>query len=117
VAHHKVLASMLLPALPRVNLRTAFAQNAVNEAAIACGLERYHLAHGSYPDRLEHLKPEFLKEIPQEIINGKPLQYARTNDDRFTLYSIGWNEIDDGGKAVLKRDGTMDLEKGDWPWR
>jgi hypothetical protein len=34
------------------------------------------------------------------------------------LYSIGWNEKDDGGTVVFKGSSskTVDLEQGDWVW-
>jgi hypothetical protein len=35
----------------------------------------------------------------------------------FARYSVGWNENDDGGTVVLKKDGRRDWEKGDWVWR
>jgi hypothetical protein len=34
------------------------------------------------------------------------------------LYSVGWNETDDGGQVVLKPDGkSVDRDQGDWVWR
>jgi hypothetical protein len=50
----------------------------------------------------------------------------RTNDGLFMLYSIGWNETDDGGVVVLKQGSPppmdswtprADLDQGDWVWR
>ena len=66
-------------------------------ATIACALERYALSQGHYPDKLEALKPQHIKKLPHDIINGNPLIYRRTSDGRFILYSTGPNEIDDGG--------------------
>ncbi len=89
---------------------TARNQTLVNEAFIACGLERYRLAHGQYPETLEALVPQFAEKLPHDIIGGQPLKYHRTANGRFVLYSIGWNEKDDGGVA---RDGTTEA---DWVW-
>jgi hypothetical protein len=90
--------------------RLARNQTLANEAFVACGLERYRLAHGQYPETLEALVPQFAEKLPHDIVGGQPLRYHRTADGRFVLYSVGWNEKDDGG---VRRDGTPE---GDWVW-
>jgi hypothetical protein len=85
-------------------------QTLANEAFIACGLERYRLAHGQYPETLEALMPQFAAMLPHDIIGGQPLKYHRTADGRFVLYSVGWDGKDDGGVA------GKSIEEGDWVW-
>ncbi len=86
-------------------------------ARVVCALERYHLAHGEYPETLNTLAPQFIETIPHDIINGKPLHYQRTSDGKFSLYSVGWNETDDGGQIGLtKKWQSWDNSKGDWIW-
>jgi len=80
-------------------------------AALACALERYRLAHGQFPDVLDALAPQFMEKVPRDIINGQALKYRRTQDGQFVLYSVGWNETDDGGTVGSSR------ETGDWVWR
>jgi hypothetical protein len=96
-----------------------FAQNqtSANEALIACALERYHLAHGEYPQTLDVLAPQFIEKIPHDLIGGGPLHYRRTADGKFLLYSVGWNETDDGGQVVLGDDGKPRADGGDWVWQ
>jgi hypothetical protein len=92
---------------------TAHNQTLANEAQIACTLERYHFAHGAYPETLGALTPQFIGKIPHDIIGGQPLHYRRTDDGKFLLYSVGWNEKDDGGAP-----GTLlDVNHGDWVWQ
>lgn len=43
------------------------------------------------------LAPQFIIKLPHDVINGQPLKYRRTDDGSFILYSMGWNEKDDGG--------------------
>jgi hypothetical protein len=122
-----IWARISIPSFTRAILTTAKNQTLVNEAQIVCALERYHLAHGEYPETLETLMPQFIEKLPHDIIGGQPLHYRRTDDlpsqnsgatsGKFLLYSIGWNEMDDGGQIVLKKDGSEDREKGDWVWR
>jgi hypothetical protein len=96
---------------------TAHNQTLVNEAQIACALERYHFVHGEYPKMLDALVPQFIEKLPNDIIGGQPLHYRRTDDGKFLLYSVGWNETDDDGQVVLAKDGSVDREKGDWVWK
>ena len=97
--------------------RTAYGQNAANLARVAIALERYRLAHGRYPDSLDALAPQFMEKIPHDIIGGQPLHYRLSDDGQFILYSVGWNETDDGGTVDLKTDGAVDMNTGDWVWR
>jgi hypothetical protein len=91
----------------------AFNQTKANEAQIVCALERYRLAHGEYPEMLDTLMPQFIEKIPPDLIGGQPLHYRRTDDGRFVLYSVGWNETDDDGSP-----GTLaDVKNGDWVWQ
>ena len=78
---------------------------------MAIALERYRLAHGEYPDSLDALAPQFIAKVPHDVIGGQPLHYRRTSDGQFVLYSVGWNETDDGGVVVQpeKSDAGMKL--------
>lgn len=118
LTQHRILSAMLLPALTRACQRFAYVQTMVDEAALACALERYRLANGRYPDSLAELAPKFVEKLPHDVITGEPLKYRRADNDRFVLYSVGWNGKDDGGAtAVSGRSKTSrDLTEGDWAW-
>ena len=94
----------------------AYGQNSINMARVACALERYRLAQGEYPETLDALAPQFIAQIPHDVIGGQPLHYRRTDGGKFLLYSIGWNETDDGGQIGLTEYGFSDTTKGDWVW-
>ena len=104
------LAVVALPNFERATQTAARNQTLVNQAFLVCGLERYRLAHGGYPETLVALVPQFVEQLPPDVSGGQPLHYRRTPDNRFLLYSVGWNEKDDGGA------GSTDREKGDWVW-
>ncbi|HTR41000.1 MAG TPA: hypothetical protein VMH87_05245 [Pseudomonadales bacterium] len=113
-----LLARIAIPNFSKAMQVTAYNQTQVNEAQIACALERYHLAYGQYPDTLDALVPQFMQTIPHDVIGGGPLHYRRTDDGKFLLYSIGWNETDDGGQPLpqVKHSNPTDYTKGDWIW-
>ena len=114
---YNILERMLLPVFGTVATRFASAQSSVDLARVACALERYRLAHGEYPESLDALTPQFIAKLPHDIINGQPLYYRREANGQFVLYSVGYNETDDGGVVALMTGGSIDLEKGDWVWQ
>jgi hypothetical protein len=112
-----VLERLMLPALGNAAKRFASGQESVDLARVACALERYRLTHGEYPESLDALAPQFIAKLPHDIINGQPLHYRRAPDGQFVLYSVGWNETDDGGVVGLTKNGNVDTSTGDWVWR
>jgi ABC-type Na+ efflux pump permease subunit len=84
----------------------AFSQNALNQAIIACALERHLLAQGKYPDELEDLRPAYLEKIPNDPMRGRPMSYQRTDDRHYILRSVGPNAVDD------RKNPSSD----DWLW-
>jgi hypothetical protein len=113
------LERWLLPALGKGSDKMAYAQASTDLARTAIALERDRLAHGEFPEVLDALAPQFIAQVPHDVIGGGPLKYRRTADGQFVLYSIGWNERDDGGVVVFNKGSTPDVdrEEGDWVWR
>ncbi len=106
-----------VPPLPRMAGFSAQIQAGVDMAGIACALERYRLAHSEYPETLAALTPQFIAELPHDIINGQPLHYRRTGDGRFILYSVGWNDKDDDGQPEDPKQFPQFHPNGDWVWQ
>ena len=69
----------------------------------ALALERYRERQGSYPNSLAGLVPEFLKTVPLDFMDGQPQRYRRADESRFTLYSVGLDCVDNGGKLQPQR--------------
>jgi hypothetical protein len=117
-APFKELERLMIPGLGNCGEKFAFAQASKDMARVAIALERYRLAHGNYPASLDALTPKYLERIPNDVIGGQPLNYRLDANGRFTLYSIGWNERDDGGVTVASANQkSLDLKQGDWVWR
>jgi hypothetical protein len=111
-----VLARIAIPNFSRAIQITARNQTMANLGQIVCALERYRFARGNFPETLDALVPQFMGKIPHDIIGGQPLKYRRTDDGKFLLYSIGWNETDDGGQVAHNKDSSADMVNGDWVW-
>jgi tetratricopeptide (TPR) repeat protein len=115
---YNILARMIFPAFESAVRKYAREQSSIDLARVGVALERYRLANENYPDSINALAPQFMEKIPHDIINGQPLHYRRTDDGQFVLYSVGWNEKDDGGVVGYQQHGTVPLyEFGDWVWR
>jgi hypothetical protein len=113
VFHHRLIAALLLPALEKVSRKAAEAQTSADQTALACALERYRLAQGHFPEKLEALVPQFVAELPHDVFTGESYKYRRTEDGQFLLYSVGWNEKDDSG---MPGKALFDEQQGDWVW-
>lgn len=113
------LSQAALPNYSRALQHVPRVQTFVNQARIVCALERWRLARGRYPDALAELAPQFIEQLPVDVIGGGPMKYRRTTDGKFLLYSVGWNETDEGGTPGLTEDARAqpDFSRGDWVWR
>ncbi len=116
------VADMLIKiwAGPVLNSISKFAcgQARLDMAILACGLERYRMLHGTFPNSLEALKPYLPGDIPHDPMSGEPYRYQLRKDGTYLLYSIGWDLKDDGGLLVYRKDQPefLDTEQGDWVW-
>lgn len=94
-------------------------QSALDLAVVACAVERYRLSRGGWPGRLEELVPDFLKRVPSELMLDAPLVYRAAEKGDLTLYSVGSDGRDDGGRrpdSEERWDIFRSLRKGDWVW-
>lgn len=85
---------------------SVLALNALSIATLRCakaavGVEAFRLKHGSLPNNLAELVPDYLSAIPVDPFNGKPLLFKRLSKG-YVVYSVGENATDDGGiyKAI-----------------
>lgn len=106
-----------LPGIASGARKFGHGQTQLDQAVLACALERFRLAHGQYPETLDALAPRFIEKIPHDLITGQPLKYRRTEDGLYLLYSVGWNEKDDSGIEAKSNIGTPEPQSGDWVWK
>ena len=113
---YKIEGQMIMQPIINCAKKFAIAQSNMDLARVACALERCRLAQGGYPETLDGLAPQYIDKLPHDVINGQPLHYRRTEGGHYVLYSVGWNEKDDGGVVALNKNGVVDRDKGDWVW-
>lgn len=97
-----LLSPMLLPALVNAGQKEWTYLANVRCTAVGVAIERYRLDHDKKaPETLEALVPKYLKAVPLDPFDGKPLRFRR-EDRSWTVYSIGPNGRDDFGYERVK---------------
>ncbi len=115
-APYTFLARLTMPSMAKVFQRAAQARAYRDLQICAIALERYYLEHQEYPETLNALVPKFLDHFPDDIMADAPLNYQRTDDGRFRIYSVGWDGVDGGGVISTDEDDKVDRLTGDWVW-
>jgi hypothetical protein len=100
VAADQASAPDPVPALSH-NMAYAFATFQGDRARAGCmvaaaAAERHRLRHGTWPDSLAALVPEFLPAVPADPFDGRPRRYRRLADG-VVIYAVGPGGADDGG--------------------
>jgi hypothetical protein len=89
---------------------TAFARTAATRdcADAVLAAERYRRRHGTWPDGLSVLVPEFLTAVPTDPFSDQPLKMIVTSD-ALTIYSVGRDRIDDRGTLSDRQTPHTDV--------
>jgi len=104
----KILVSLLMPAFHKVSdAADRGEQNQIN-GIIATALAAHFADEKRYPEKLADLVPKYLANVPDDVFNGKPLIYSKT-DNVYLFYSVGVNGTDDGGKLVTDQPRGDDI--------
>ena len=95
--HHYILSGLLLPALGSSVIKEAKGLAQIYTAQTALAIERFRLANGKLPKKLDELIPQFLPAVPQDPFDGQPLRYHRL-EKGYVIYSIDRDGEDNGGR-------------------
>ncbi len=91
---------MLCPVVSAAQMKWLILSANQRELSTVLGLHLFKLEHGKYPNSLAELVPTDLKMLPDDpFALGGTLGY-RLSGDKYTLYSIGPDAVDDGGKPI-----------------
>lgn len=112
------LLARMLPALQRIGLRFAALQTGFDLAAGAAVLEQHQRTTGTYPASWKELPETVLARVPRDPLTGELFRYELRSNQRFVLYSPGWDEKDNHGQvqANALEQHQWDSQKGDWAW-
>lgn len=107
-----VMLAVVLPAIERTYESEWRVRMNLDMAVTGVAVERFRMAEGKLPERLEELAPKYLDEVPRDMYNeGKPISYRVDDDGGFVVYSWGRNERDDRGlmREEEKNKGCDDM--------
>ena len=99
-----LFAGLVVPSLGNATALLERVRATGDLALVAMALAAHKAEKGRYPADLSALSPAYLKTIPKDRFNDKPLIYRRKGRG-YILYSVGSNLKDDGG--------VDDFETGD----
>ncbi|GAT34579.1 hypothetical protein TSACC_23010 [Terrimicrobium sacchariphilum] len=112
--YRHALTSLISPKLKTFLSMAADEETKVRQARIACAIQRYALAEKALPSSLDQLVPKYLEHVPGDVISGGPMHY-RSDGKEYVLWSVGWNDQDDGGEASPQE--KIRWKKLDWVWK
>ena len=92
-----ILLSAMMPAASRITTIDIRNIAQLRTARVGLVIERYRLAARKLPDTLSDLVPAYLDAVPIDPFDGNDMRYKKL-DVGFIVYSIGEDQIDDGGK-------------------
>ena len=99
------ITHLLLPAIEKLHDASLRHKALMRCAGTALAVERCRQARGCWPESLAELPKELLRSIPLDPFDGQPLKYTHRLDWGVTVYSVGYDETDNGG-AVGDRPST-----------
>jgi hypothetical protein len=73
----------------------------------------YTAENGTDPEELADLVPDYLASVPEDPFSGGPPVYRRTSTGHL-LYSVGWNQRDDGGGTPRADEPMRDIVLEDY---
>jgi hypothetical protein len=114
---YRILAGVVFPAINHALQRYAEGQAETDLIRLACAVGQFQAKNGKLPAALAELTPEFLPKLPHDPVNGKGYVYRVEKDD-YLIYSLGADNVDDGGKVEWqeKDPNRRERTRGDWVW-
>ncbi|MBD3177811.1 MAG: hypothetical protein GF320_21770 [Armatimonadia bacterium] len=85
-----------VPYSERTQERHAAFETQLVGVELIAAIEAYRISEGAYPETLDQLAPGFVPDIPVDPWTGEALVYRR-DGERYLLYSVGPDGVDDGG--------------------
>ncbi len=85
--------------MAKLELKVRKHSNEVAFCQLMLALRAYKLKNGELPESLDALVPEYLRKIPKDAFDGRPLRYSRAKK---LIYSVGLDLKDSGGSAPAK---------------
>jgi hypothetical protein len=107
-----ILAKILLPVYPGIIVRYHRRATDLAGTAAVIAIREFEQAEHRPPTSLQELVPKYMPDIPLDPFDGAPLRYHIRPDGKWIVYSVGPNQIDEGGEQT-KGDPRNYTDSGD----
>jgi hypothetical protein len=94
IPRYYVLARWLTPYFGAILANNAEFQTKLAISKIKLALNIYKGKHAAFPENLEQLKPDILREIPIDELTGTPLTYKR-EVEKYVLFSAAVRKLEE----------------------
>jgi hypothetical protein len=102
------LTAMAFPATKSYFTAGARGEATIKAADAIIAAKRFQTKHGRFPIIWNDLVPEFLESLPEDPFSQQPMHLV-VRDQRCLIYSIGTNQLDDGGSTKAPNNEELDL--------
>lgn len=92
--------SNVLPVFSNARIKGVDTETKNGLLLVMLALHAFQLEHGHYPAVLSELVPGYLKRLPDDPFAKQGTFQYHLKDKGYTLYSVGPDGNDDGGKAI-----------------
>lgn len=92
--------NMMLPAFSTAQLKDVTNRTQNGLLLVMLALHAFQAEHGHYPAALTELAPAYLKRLPADPFGTQGTFQYHVRGKSYTLYSIGPDGKDDGGKVI-----------------
>lgn len=97
--YYQFFSRLTTSVFPGIERNYLFTSIQLDQARLACALERFRQTRGSFPNSLDELVPEYMSRLPVDPYARAPFRYQRVGEGSFRLYSIGTDRTDGEGKV------------------
>jgi len=70
----------------------------LHATAVVIAVRQFEQTQRRPPDVLQDLVPSYLAQVPIDSFSNEPLRFRRKSDGKWIVYSVGPNQIDEGGE-------------------
>lgn len=98
------LAGMFLAAMDAMIIKQLEFRMKIRSTHTFLALYLYNKKNKAMPTSLKELVPEYLDKLPEDPFHQKPISYKVVDQNRWMIYSVYKNTIDDGANINLTKN-------------
>ena len=93
-----MLTTITLPIFVPIIVRYHGRKTDLHATAVVIAVRQFEQTHRRPPGVLQDLVPSYLAQVPVDSFSNEPLRFRRRADGKWVVYSVGPNQVDEGGE-------------------